>query len=86
MFTGIGFNVKDEFKKISRATLDIKVKQLNFTEDGGMPAAKTINSWVANSTNGKIDGVISPGTHFISLGQNLVPNDHIEAEHNELLL
>ena len=62
MFTGTGFNVSEEFKKISKATLHIKVKQLNFTDDQGRPAAEAINSWVANKTNGKINGIISSGT------------------------
>ena len=67
MFTGIGFNVKNDFKKVSRATLDIKVKQLNFIEDGGRRAAEIINSWVANKTDGKIDRIISPGACHMSL-------------------
>ena len=62
MFTGLGFNVKDDFKKISRTTLNIKVKQLDFTEDGGRPAAEAINSWVSNKMNGKINEIISSGT------------------------
>ena len=62
MFTGIGFHVQEEFKKISKATLDIKVKRLNFSEDGGRAAAEAINSWVVNKTNGKIDGIITSGT------------------------
>ena len=61
MFTGLGFNVKDEFKSIARATLDVKVKQLDFTEDGGRPAAGVINSWVSNKTDGKINEIISSG-------------------------
>lgn len=63
MFTGTGFTVKEEFKTISRATLGIKVKQLNFTEDGGRKAAEAINSWVANKTDGKIDQIISTGVY-----------------------
>ena len=69
MFTGIGFKVQEEFKKVSRATLDIKVKQLNFTADGGRTAAAAINSWVANETNGKIDGIISSGRLHGRMGQ-----------------
>ena len=62
MFTGLGFHVKDDFKNISRATLNIKVKQLNFTEDVGRRAAETIDSWMAINTNGKIHELVSPGT------------------------
>ena len=63
MFTGIGFKVQEEFKKIAKAVLDTKVKQLAFIEDGGRPAAAVINLWVANKTNGKIDSIISSGKH-----------------------
>ena len=62
MFTGLGFNVKQEFKNISRATLNIKVEQLDFTEGLGRPAAESINSWVSNVTDGKINDIISSGT------------------------
>ena len=62
MFTGLGFNVKDDFKIFSTVTLDIKIQQLNFTEHGGRPAAETINFWMANNMNGKIHELISPGT------------------------
>ena len=61
MFTGLGFNISQEFKHISKAVLDIKAKQLNFTENGGITAAEAINSWVANRTDGKINGITSPG-------------------------
>ena len=63
MFTGIGFNVNSAFKTIAKATLDIKVKQLNFTEDGGRPAAAAMNSWVANKTDGKTDSIIFPSKY-----------------------
>ena len=81
MFTGIGFNVKEEFKKVSRATLGIKVKQLNFTENQGRSAAEVINSWVANKTDGKIDGIISSGTRT-SICHTGPPHSLIEAEND----
>ena len=45
VFTGLGFNISQEFKGISKAVLDIKAKQLILSEDGGVTAAETINSW-----------------------------------------
>ena len=79
MFTGFGVNVKHEFKNISRATLDIKVQQLDFTEDRGRSAAEAINSWVSTRTKGKINEIISSGT-CKNICRNPSKDAHIEVE------
>ena len=61
LFTQEGLNISAEFGNITKAVLDIKVKQLDFADEGGRHAADLINSWVSRVTNGKIDAIVSPG-------------------------
>ena len=59
MFMEAGFKIDRAFLKISQATLNVNVTRLNFAD--GLNAAETINSWVREQTNGKINEIFGPG-------------------------
>ena len=77
LYTRTGFNVKEKFRNISKAVLDIKVKQVDFAKGEGNRAADAINSWVSGKTNGKIDGVVSSGKLFL-------PQPHDQLIHSSM--
>ena len=59
MFVEKGFRINNTFRKISKTTLNVTVRAVNFAD--GLNASETINSWVREETNGKINELFQPG-------------------------
>ena len=59
LYTANGFHLDSQFRKFSKAVLNIQVAQVDFSD--GLSTSESINSWVRNQTNGRIDQLVSPG-------------------------
>lgn len=55
-----GFNVLDTFKAVNSDYFAASIEELDFNDPG---APVTINDWVRETTNGKIDGIVGDTIH-----------------------
>ena len=61
MYSKQGLEIRRQYNTLTREVFGAQVEQLDFAN--GQRAAQRINSWVERKTNGKIRGLMSPGSH-----------------------